>query len=260
VCVLPHADTNYIWRKVGDIYPDALSDGQTYGRKDGAWAVMTGGAAQTTHTVLIDSLTYASLIPTSTDVVILNSDQAQGVDVELVGQPTLEAGTFDGQRVTLMVAREAQVREVVLYQNGNPSYPATGLELLGTEMSIGLSDTMNFRNAAEFIWNGEYWWQVWGPVASQALEATLLPAPWGPPDADGNQVIRDDVQDALIDALLPRLLQRLEPAAGTLPSPAPAPRRMGKPGTRANPIDWPAAPEPAAAAGKYHININIGDQ
>jgi hypothetical protein len=246
-------DSGYGWKLVGDIYPDALSDGQTYGRKDGAWAVVTGGAL-TTKTIEIPSVNY-QFVP-DTDVIVVNSTLPfTSGDYFLTGQPTILPGV-DGQHLTITNISNADLQFTV----GS----AFGIYARSSPFTIASDIKFDQNYVGYFRFNGPtgQWDAIGGWPVIQALEATLLPAPWGPPDADGNQVIRDDVQDALIDALLPRLLQRLEPAAGTLPAPAPspAPRRLGKPGTLGNPIDWPAAPEPAAAAGKYNVTIKIGDQ
>jgi hypothetical protein len=243
-------DSAETYMDVGDIYPDAISDGQTYGRKDGAWAVASGGAAQTSKTVDIPAVNY-QFVP-DTDVIIVNSvlPDVQGFDYVFTSQPIILPGT-DGQYLTITNRAIADLH----FTRG------AGYGINSPQPVFHIDEA--FSNVGYFRFNGAAGvWDAYGslPIYQTGTEVNLLPAPWGPPDEDGNQTIRDDVQDALIDALLPRLLQRLGPAAGTLPAPAPAPRRMGKPGTRANPIDWPAAPEPAAAAGKYHININIGDQ
>jgi hypothetical protein len=47
------------WQLVGDIYPDAISDGQTYGRKDGAW-VTVNPPAKASATIMDPELVFAA--------------------------------------------------------------------------------------------------------------------------------------------------------------------------------------------------------
>lgn len=244
------------WIPVGDIYPDALSDGQTYGRKDGAWAVMTGGAVEPL-TITVASASYTTTIPANAGTVVIRS--LLGVTtITFDAQPTIAAGDFIGQKITL-VAHYESAGTLEFFDRNLTGHEGSLLDLKGVS-SNGMNADEVGQATMDLVWNGLSWMQTIGPGIT-LVEATLLPAPWGPPDEDGNQTIRDDVQDALIDALLPRLLQRLGLSAGTLPTPTPAPRRRGAPGTRANPIDWPAPAEPATEpAGKYNVTIKIGDQ
>lgn len=240
-----------LWQNIGSIYPDAPADGQTYGRQDGAWVVVTGGGGLTSKTVDIPAVNY-QFVP-DTDVIVINSTTPFTTgDYVFTGEPIILPGV-DGQYLTITNLSNADLQFTRGMSFG--IYCASSLFTIASDIKFDQNYVGYFRfNGPTGQWDAIGGW----PIVS-LLEVTALPAPWEPPDADGNQVIRDSVQDALIDALLPRLLQRIGPSAGTMPAPAPAPRRLGAPGTRGNPIDWPAA---AAAddTGKYSININIRDQ
>jgi hypothetical protein len=162
-----------------------------------------GGSVGKITNLIPDSITYTGTIPADSGTVVVNvSGFGMTGDCQFLGTPTVAPGDFIGQRIGFL-AHNLNRMSVVLYDKASIGHEQSGLNCFGTT-SISLEANVDSRNTAEFIWDGATWVQYLGSDTASA--ATLLPAPWPPPDTNGVQTLPANVKDAFLVELVPWFL------------------------------------------------------